>query len=75
MFAGMRFILSGAAIGLLAAFFALRLLRSQIANVSTFDPLTLASAIALLTVVGAAACYIPSLRATRVDPLVSLRQE
>jgi len=75
MFAGMRFILTGAAIGLLAAFFALRLLRSQIANVSTFDPLTLASAIALLTVVGVAACYLPSLRATRVDPLVSLRQE
>jgi putative ABC transport system permease protein len=75
MFAGMRFILTGAAIGALAAFFVLRLMRSQIANVSTFDPLTMASAIALLTLVGAAACYLPSLRAMRVDPLVSLRHE
>jgi putative ABC transport system permease protein len=75
MFAGMRFILTGALIGALAAFFVLRLMRSQIANISTFDPLTMAAAIALLTLVGAAACYLPSLRAMRVDPLVSLRQE
>jgi len=75
MFAGMRFILAGAVLGLLAAFLVLRLMRSQIANVSTYDPLTLASAIAVLTLVGMAACYLPSLRAMRVDPLVSLRHE
>jgi len=75
MFAGMRFILTGAVLGLLASFLVLRLMRSQIANISTYDPLTLASAIALLTVVGMAACYLPSLRAMRVDPLESLRQE
>ncbi len=75
MLAGMRFILTGAVLGLLAAFLVLRLMRSQIANVSTYDPLTLASAIAVLTLVGMAACYLPSLRAMRVDPLVSLRHE
>ena len=75
MFAGMRFILAGTVLGLLAAFLVLRLMRSQIANVSTYDPLTLASAIAVLTLVGMAACYLPSLRAMRVDPLVSLRHE
>ncbi len=72
---GMRFILVGVAIGLAIAFGLLRLLASQIWGISTYDPLTLAGVVLVLAAVGLAACYLPSRRATRVDPLVSLRYE
>jgi putative ABC transport system permease protein len=75
MVAGMRFILVGVAVGLGAAFLILRLMKSQIAGISTYDPLTLTSVVALLALVGLGACYLPSLRATRVDPTISLRYE
>jgi putative ABC transport system permease protein len=75
MIAGMRFILVGVAVGLAAAFALVRLLQSQISGVSTHDPLTLTGVVALLALVGAGACYLPSLRATHVDPVVSLRCE
>ncbi len=72
---GMRFILVGVVIGLVAAFLVVRLLQSQISGVSVHDPLTLVGVVLLLAIVGLGACYIPSVRATRVDPLVSLRYE
>jgi len=37
--------------------------------------LTVASVVMLLTLVGMAACYLPSRRATRIDPAISLRYE
>jgi len=75
MIGGMRFILVGVCIGLFAAFILLRLLKSQIWGVSAYDPATLLGVTVILAVVGLAACYLPSLRATRVDPLVSLRYD
>ena len=75
MRSGMRFILAGVVLGMVIAFFVMRLVASQVWGVSTHDPLTLLGVIAILLAVGVAACYIPSLHATRVDPLVSLRYE
>ncbi|HTU45017.1 MAG TPA: ABC transporter permease [Bryobacteraceae bacterium] len=75
MVGGMRFILVGLAVGLLAAFLILRLMKSQISGITTYDPLTLTGVVALLVLVGLGACYLPSLRATRVDPTISLRYE
>jgi putative ABC transport system permease protein len=75
MVAGMRFILIGVAVGLVVAFLLLRLIKTQLSGVTTYDPLTLAAVVILLSVVGLGACYVPSLRATRVDPTVSLRYE
>jgi putative ABC transport system permease protein len=75
MLGGMRFILAGVAVGVLAAFLVLRLMKSQISGVSTYDPLTLVGVVSLLALVGLGACYFPSVRATRVDPLVALREE
>jgi ABC-type antimicrobial peptide transport system permease subunit len=62
-------------VGLAAAFLILRLMKSQMAGISTYDPLTLSAVVALLALVGLGACYLPSLRATRVDPTISLRYE
>jgi len=39
------------------------------------DPVALAFAIALMFLIGVLASYIPARRATRVDPMVALRQE
>ncbi len=72
---GMRFIGFGIATGVIAALLLLRLAKSQIWGVSTYDPITLSAVILMLAAVGLAACYVPSQRAIRVDPLVSLRDE
>jgi ABC-type antimicrobial peptide transport system permease subunit len=73
--AGMRVIAVGVVVGLIASFLFLRLLSSQVFGIKTYDPITLIGVVILLAIVGLAACYLPSLRATRVDPLVSLRYE
>jgi ABC-type antimicrobial peptide transport system permease subunit len=71
----MRFIVIGVALGILAAFFLMRIVASQIWGVSTHDPVTLFGVSAVLIAVGVAACYVPSLHATRVNPVISLRCE
>ncbi|MGH9582847.1 MAG: FtsX-like permease family protein, partial [Bryobacteraceae bacterium] len=75
MLGGMRYVVVGLAVGILIGFLVLRFMQSQISGLSTSDPLTLAGVVILLAIVAAGACYLPSLRATRVDPLVSLRYE
>ncbi len=71
----LRFVLAGVAAGLVLAWGVGRVLASQVWGVSGYDPLTLCGVIAILIAVGLAAAYVPSLRATRVDPAVCLRSE
>jgi putative ABC transport system permease protein len=73
--ASLRSILLGISAGVLFAFMVARVLASQIWGVSWYDPLTLFSVVIVLTLVGLAASYLPSLRATRVDPAICLRYE
>jgi putative ABC transport system permease protein len=72
---GLRLIGIGAGIGVVMVFFAARVLSSQIYGVSWYDPLTLAGVIGVLAGAGLAASYLPSRRATRVDPAIALRYE
>jgi predicted permease len=72
---GMKPTLLGMAIGLAGALGLARLLSSLVYGVKPSDPWTLASVAALLAVVALCACLVPALRASRVDPLQSLREE
>jgi predicted permease len=65
----------GLVIGIAGAFALTRLLSSLLFNISATDPLAFLSAPLLLGAVALAACYIPALRATRVDPAIVLKQD
>ena len=72
---GLQLLGLGMSIGLLASFGVTRVIASQLWGISPRDPVTLGGVIAVLAIVGIAACYFPARRATRVDPLVALRFE
>ena len=65
----------GAAIGLPAAFGATRLIKSFLFGLTPQDPMSIVLATIGLMIVTGLAGYLPARRATRVDPLVALRQE
>jgi len=65
----------GVAVGLLASLGLTRLLAGLLYGVSRTDPLTFIVIAMLLLLVAGLACYLPALRATRIDPLEALRCE
>ncbi len=72
---GMALALSGVTIGLVAAFLLTRLMGSLLFGVEPADPITFAAISLLLFLIALLASYIPARRATRIDPMVSLRCE
>jgi len=72
---GMRIVIIGLASGLVGAAIMARFVRSMLFDVAPTDPITFVSVSAILAGVALFACYIPAKRATRVDPLVALREE
>ena len=65
----------GLALGLTAALGAASLITGFLYGVGPADPLTFAVIALVLTVTALAACYVPARRASRIDPLVALREE
>ena len=72
---GLKLTIIGAAIGLFGAYLATRAITSVLYGVSATDPLTFGFVSVLLIGVALVACYVPSRRATKVDPLIALRNE
>jgi predicted permease len=70
---GMALALLGATIGLAAAFLLTRLIRGLLFDVQATDPIIFGGISLLLLLIALLASYIPSRRAARVDPIVSLR--
>jgi putative ABC transport system permease protein len=73
--AGGRLLVIGLVIGIAMSLALAKLVTSQVFAVPLLDPLALAAASFVLSVVALLACYIPARRATKVDPLVALRCE
>lgn len=71
---GMRLVVVGVLAGALAAAALSSVLGHLLFGVSPLDPWTFASAGMVFLVVGACACSVPALRASRVDPMTELRQ-
>jgi predicted permease len=65
----------GVAIGLATAFGVARLMASLLFEISPIDPLTYGVVSLTLFAATVLACYLPALRATRVDPISALRAE
>jgi ABC-type antimicrobial peptide transport system permease subunit len=65
----------GVALGLAAALWAGRFVKSVLYGLPANDPITIAVAMALIAVVSAVAGYLPARRASQVDPMEALRQQ
>jgi putative ABC transport system permease protein len=72
---GMKPILMGVTVGLIAAYALSRLVASLLFGVPPTDPLTFTAVALLLVLVGIAANTVPAYRATKVEPTQTLREE
>ncbi|MGC2247567.1 MAG: ABC transporter permease [Terriglobales bacterium] len=72
---GTRMAAVGVAIGVVASLVLTRLMSSMLYGVRAYDPLTFAGVASLVIAVAVLACYVPAMRATRVDPVTALRCE
>ena len=66
---------AGALAGIAVSLALSQLVRSQLFGVRPSDPLTIASVLALMTIVAGAAAYLPARRAARVNPVTALRSQ
>ena len=72
---GLRWAVVGLAIGLAAALASTRVLAHHLYGISATDALTFAALAILLLAVTAVASLVPARRATRVDPMITMRSE
>ena len=66
---------TGLALGVVGALFATRLMQSLLFGVAPHDPTTLMTVAIVMALVGVAACWLPALRAARIDPAIAIRRQ
>jgi ABC-type antimicrobial peptide transport system permease subunit len=71
----LRLTLLGSGLGLAAAFALTRFMQSQLHGIRADDPPTFVGVTLILALSSAAAAWLPTARAVRVDPVVALRHE
>jgi putative ABC transport system permease protein len=71
---GLNLVMIGLTIGMITALLLVRFIASFLYGVSGGDPLTMATAVLVLTFAAAVACFVPALRAIRVNPITALRE-
>ena len=67
--------LVGAAIGIAGAVGVTRFMSAMLSAINADDPLTFPPVAFWRTLVALAACYVPALRAIKIDPMTALRQD
>jgi predicted permease len=63
----------GLGLGTIGAYFAARVIQGLLFDVAPHDPVTFAGVVVTMAAIGLAACWIPALRAARVDPALTMR--
>ena len=71
---GIKIVGVGLIVGVLAGVIAAHLIASVLYNVSATDPVALATSMLILSLAALLACLLPAYRATRIDPIVALRE-
>jgi putative ABC transport system permease protein len=72
---GMRLVGLGIVLGIVAGLAVTRLMGNLLFNVPTYDPITFGSVSVLVAFVAFIAGWLPAMRASRIDPVLALRQE
>jgi len=63
----------GLVVGVVGAFFATRFIRGLLFGVAPNDPTTFVGVAVMMAAIGIVACWIPALRAARIDPVITMR--
>jgi predicted permease len=66
-------VVRGLVLGVVGGFFAMRAIRGLLFGVAPNDPMTFAGVALMMAAIGIVACWIPALRAARIDPVVAMR--
>jgi ABC-type antimicrobial peptide transport system permease subunit len=66
---------AGLVLGIAGAFFAVRMIQGLLFGVTPHDPVTFLAVAGLMAAIGIGACWIPALRAARIDPAIAMRSE
>jgi ABC-type antimicrobial peptide transport system permease subunit len=72
---GMRVTALGLVVGIIGSLLLTRLVSTLLFEVKPTDPVTFLAVAVFITIIAALACLVPARRATRVDPMVALRDE
>jgi putative ABC transport system permease protein len=64
---------TGLVLGVAGAFVAARVIRGLLFGVAPYDPITFVGVAVLMAAIGIGACWIPALRAARIDPAITMR--